>query len=78
MSKGLGEMRGMAQSVGDLRKVLSNVKTRGIVGEVQLAAILKEVLSPEQYETNVATVPDSLNRVEFAVRIPGKGDEFVF
>lgn len=78
VSKGLGEMRGMAQSVGDLRKVLSNVKTRGIVGEVQLAAILKEVLSPEQYETNVATVPDSLNRVEFAVRIPGKGDEFVY
>ena len=78
VSKGLGEMRGMAQSVGDLRKVLSNVKTRGIVGEVQLAAILKEVLSPEQYETNVATAPDSLNRVEFAVRIPGKGDEFVY
>ena len=78
VSKGLGEMRGMAQSVGDLRKVLSNVKTRGIVGEVQLAAILKEVLSPEQYETNVATIPDSLNRVEFAVRIPGKGDEFVY
>ena len=78
VSKGLGEMRGMAQSVGDLRKVLSNVKTRGIVGEEQLAAILKEVLSPEQYETNVATVPDSLNRVEFAVRIPGKGDEFVY
>lgn len=78
VSKGLGEMRGMAQSVGDLRKVLSNVRTRGIVGEVQLAAILKEVLSPEQYETNVATVPDSLNRVEFAVRIPGKGDEFVY
>lgn len=78
VSKGLGEMRGMAQSVGDLRKVLSNVKTRGIVGEVQLAAILKEVLSPEQYETNVATVPDSLNRVEFAVRIPGKGDEFAY
>ena len=78
VSKGLGEMRGMAQSVGDLRKVLSNVKTRGIVGEVQLAAILKEVLSPEQYETNVATVPDSLNRVEYAVRIPGKGDEFVY
>lgn len=78
VSKGLGEMRGMAQSVGDLRKVLSNVKTRGIVGEVQLGAILEEVLAPEQYETNVATVPDSTNRVEFAVKIPGKDDEFVY
>ena len=78
VSKGLGEMRGMAESVGDLRKVLSNVKTRGIVGEVQLGAILEEVLSPEQYDTNVATVPDSSNRVEFAVKIPGKDDEFVY
>ena len=78
VSKGLGEMRGMAESVGDLRKVLSNVKTRGIVGEVQLGAILEEVLSPEQYDTNVVTVPGSSNRVEFAVKIPGKDDEFVY
>ena len=78
VSKGLGEMRGMAQNVGDLRKVLANVKTRGIVGEVQLGAILEEILSPEQYETNVATIPESANRVEFAVKIPGKDGEFVY
>jgi DNA recombination protein RmuC len=73
VSKGLGEMRGMAQNVGDLKKVLSNVKTRGIVGEVQLGAILEEILSPEQYATNIATVPDSSNRVEFAVKITSQG-----
>jgi len=78
VSKGLGEMRGMAQNVGDLKKVLSNVKTRGIVGEVQLGAILEEILSPEQYATNIATVPDSSNRVEFAVKIPGKDGEFSY
>jgi DNA recombination protein RmuC len=78
VSKGLGEMRGMAQNVGDLRKVLANVKTRGIVGEVQLGAILEEILSPEQYETNVATIPESANRVEFAVKIPGKDGEFAY
>ena len=78
VSKGLGEMRGMAQNVGDLRKVLANVKTRGIVGEVQLGAILEEILSSEQYETNVATIPESANRVEFAVKIPGKDGEFAY
>ena len=68
--KGLGEMQTLASGVGDLKKVLSNVKTRGILGEIQLGAILSEILSPEQYETNVATRPGSDERVEFAVRIP--------
>ncbi len=69
--KGLGEMQSVAQGVGDLKKVLSNVKTRGILGEIQLGAILKEILTPEQYDENVATVPKSTNRVEFAVKLPG-------
>ena len=69
--KGLGEMQTVAQGVGDLKKVLSNVKTRGILGEIQLGAILKEILTPEQYEENIATVPKSSNRVEFAVKLPG-------
>ena len=69
--KGLGEMQSVAQGVGDLKKVLSNVKTRGILGEIQLGAILKEILTPEQYEENIATVPKSANRVEFAVKLPG-------
>lgn len=69
--KGLGEMQNVAQGVGDLKKVLSNVKTRGILGEIQLGAILKEILTPEQYDENVATVPKSKNRVEFAVKLPG-------
>lgn len=75
--KGLGEMQTLAVGVGDLKKVLSNVKTRGILGEIQLGAILKEILSPEQYEENVATVPKSANRVEFAVKMPS-GDGFVY
>ena len=78
VSRGLGEMRGMAQNVGDLRRVLANVKTRGIVGEVQLGAILEEILSPEQYETNVATIPGSTNRVEFAVKIPGNDGDSTY
>ena len=76
--KGLGEMQALATGVGDLKKVLSNVKTRGILGEVQLGAILEQVLSPEQYETNVATVPGSRERVEFAVRLPGDGEQTVW
>lgn len=76
--KGLGEMRGLAQGVGDLRRVLSNVKTRGIVGEIQLGAILKEILAPEQYAENVATVAGSDRRVEYAVRLPGEGGETVW
>lgn len=69
--KGLGEMRTLAAGVGDLKKVLSNVKTRGILGEVQLGAILEQLLAPGQYAENVATVPGSTERVEFAVRLPG-------
>ena len=76
--KGLGEMRTLAAGVGDLKKVLSNVKTRGILGEVQLGAILEQLLSPGQYAENVATVPGSSERVEFAVKLPGSGDEPVW
>ena len=72
--KGLGEMQSVAQGVGDLKKVLSNVKTRGILGEIQLGAILKEILTVDQYDENVATVPKSANRVEFAVKLPGAED----
>ena len=69
---GLGEMKTLASGVGDLKKVLSNVKTRGILGEYQLGAIIREILTPEQYAENVATVTGSANRVEFAVRLPGE------
>ena len=72
--KGLGEMQSIAAGVGDLKKVLSNVKNRGILGEIQLGAILSDILSPEQYETDIATVPKSSNRVEFAVKLPGGED----
>ncbi len=68
--KGLGEMQTLAQGVGDLKKVLTNVKTRGIVGEIQLGAILEDILAPEQYATNVATRPGSRNVVEYAVKLP--------
>lgn len=68
--KGLGEMQTLSRGVGDLKKVLSNVKTRGILGEMQLGSILEEILSPTQYETNFATVPDSRNVVEFAIKLP--------
>ena len=70
--KGIGEMQTLAGDVGGLKKVLSGVKTRGILGEVQLGAILAEILSPEQYDTNVATVPGSAERVEYAIRLPGR------
>lgn len=70
--KGLGEMQSLAGSVGDLKKVLSNVKTRGIIGELQLGAILKEVLAPEQYEENVVTKKGSKYYVEFAVKLPAE------
>ena len=76
--KGLGEMQTLAVGVGDLKKVLSNVKTRGIVGEIQLGAILEEILSSEQYATNVATVPGSKNVVEFAIKLPGEDDQPVW
>ena len=71
--KGLGDMQGIAAGVGDLKRVLGNVKTRGILGEVQLGAILREILAPEQYEENVATKPGANERVEFAVKIPVEG-----
>ncbi len=76
--KGLGEMQSVAAGVTDLKKVLSNVKTRGILGEAQLSAILSEILSPEQYECDVATKPGSRDRVEFAIRLPGDGDTPVY
>ncbi|MBR1989822.1 MAG: DNA recombination protein RmuC [Firmicutes bacterium] len=76
--KGLGEMQNLAAGVGDLKKVLSNVKTRGILGEVQLGAILEQILSPEQYETDVKTRPGSSERVEFAVKLPGDDDRPVY
>lgn len=78
VNKGLGEMQAMAANVGDLKKVLSNVKTRGILGEIQLGAILEEILTPEQYATNVATKKGSTNVVEYAVKMPGKDGSFVY
>lgn len=72
--RGLGEMQTLAQGVGDLKRVLTNVKSRGIFGEVQLAALLEQVFTPEQYASNVATVPGSRERVEFAIRLPGRGE----
>ncbi len=74
VQKGLGEMQSLASGVGDLKKVLTNVKTRGIWGEVLLGNLLEQVLSPEQYEANVATTQSS-ERVEFAIRLPGRGDD---
>jgi DNA recombination protein RmuC len=72
--KGLGEMQTLAAGVGDLKRVLSNVKTRGVFGETQLAALLEQVMAPEQYEKNVATRPGSSARVEFAIKLPGRDD----
>ena len=72
--KGLGDMQALARDVGTLNRVLTNVKTRGVFGEVQLAALLEQVFTPEQYATNVATVPGSSERVEFAIRLPGRGE----
>jgi DNA recombination protein RmuC len=69
---GLGEMQGLARDVGSLHRVLNNVKTRGIFGELQLAGLLEQVFTPEQYAANVATVPGSNERVEFALRLPGQ------
>lgn len=77
--KGLGEMQTLAAGVGDLKRVLTNVKTRGTWGEVQLAALLEQMLTPDQYAVNVATLPGSTERVEFAIRLPGRsGDEPVW
>lgn len=76
--KGLGEMKTLATDVGGLKQVLSGVKTRGILGEVQLRAILEDILSPEQYDENVATIPGSRERVEFAIRLPGTDGNCVY
>ena len=73
--KGLGDMQSLARDVGSLNRVLTNVKTRGVFGEVQLAGLLAQVFTPEQYATNVATVPGSNERVEFALRLPGRHDD---
>jgi DNA recombination protein RmuC len=73
--KGLGEMQTLAVGVGDLKRMLTNVKTRGTWGEVQLAALLSEMLTSSQYETNVETIPGTGKRVEFAIRLPGRGDD---
>lgn len=74
VNRGLGEMQSLAVGVGDLKKVLSNVKTRGTWGEIQLGNILEQMLSPEQYDKNVAIKKGSSERVEFAIKLPGKGD----
>lgn len=76
--KGLGEMQTLASGVGDLKKVLSNVKTRGILGEIQLGAILEQILSKDQYDENVCTKKHAGERVEFAVKMPGDGTETVY
>jgi DNA recombination protein RmuC len=76
--QGLGEMKTLATGVGDLKKVLTNVKTRGTLGEVQLGAILEEILYPEQYEKNFDAKLKSQERVEYAVKLPGAGDEPVY
>ena len=75
--KGLGEMQTLARDVGSLSRVLNNVKTRGIFGETQLAGLLEQVFTPEQYAANVATVPGSNERVEFAIRLPGQRSDGV-
>jgi DNA recombination protein RmuC len=72
--KGLGEMQSLAVGVGDLKKVLTNVKTRGTFGEIQLGSLLEQLLTREQYETNVATKKGSNARVEFAIKLPGRND----
>lgn len=72
--RGLGEMHNLAQGVGDLKKVLANVKTRGIWGEIQLGSLLEQMLSREQYAVNVAVGRDGSERVEFAIKLPGRGD----
>ncbi len=76
--QGLGEMKTLAGSVGDLKKVLSGVKTRGILGEVQLGAIMEDMLTPDQYETNICTRKGSRDPVEYAVRLPGDGESPVY
>lgn len=74
VQKGLGEMQSLAHGVGDLKRVLTNVKTRGVLGEIQLGNILEQILAPEQYEANVKTKKNSGAHVEFAIKLPGKSD----
>lgn len=76
--KGLGEMQTLASGVGDLKRVLTNVKTRGMLGELQLAAILEQILAPEQYGSNVQVYPNASERVEFAIKLPGDGQEEIW
>ena len=76
--KGLGEMQSLAVGVGDLKKVLSNVKTRGILGEIQLGAILRDILGNDQYCENAAVKPGSRNVVEFAIKLPSQNNGFVY
>ncbi|MCD8264701.1 MAG: DNA recombination protein RmuC [Tannerellaceae bacterium] len=80
VQKGLGEMQALAQDVGGLKKVLSNVKTRGNIGEIQLSMLLEQILAPEQYDANVKTKKGSDMNVEFAIKLPGKDDirEYVY
>jgi DNA recombination protein RmuC len=73
--KGLGEMQSLASGVGDLKKVLTNVKTRGNLGEIRLGAILEQIFSPEQYEQNAAVKQDSQERVEYVIKLPGKNSD---
>ena len=73
--KGLGEMKNLATGVGDLKKVMEGVKTRGIYGEVQLNSIISDILSPNQYQENINTKPGSADRVEFAVKMPGREED---
>lgn len=76
--KGLGEMQSLAAGVGDLKRTLTNVKTRGILGEVQLANILSDILSPEQYDVNVKVNPETTAVVEFAVKLPGGNGDKIY
>ena len=75
VQKGLGEMQNLATGVGDLKKVLSNVKTRGVLGEIRLGNILEQILAPEQYDANVKTKSGSNDHVEYAIKLPGRDDD---
>ncbi len=76
--RGLGEMQGLAQDVGDLRKLMTNVKSRGVIGEMQLGAILDQILAPAQYESNAQLKPNTQERVEYAVKLPGNDADIVW
>ena len=76
--RGIGEMQGLAQDVGDLRKLMTNVKSRGVIGEMQLGAILAQIMAPEQYEANAQVKPNTQERVEYAVKLPGNGEGCVY